>query len=90
MKILTKKLTKGKSDDYKCKPNCAHGCYCKPNVYRQCFLSSNIMAIYAVKDDTKCLLCETEVPRGTMKEHLDCDCPVFEPLGLKERPNYAF
>lgn len=85
MQILTRKLF-GKSEDFECKQNCGL-CYCEPAIkFRQRFLGSNIYAIYPIREDVKCILCEKEVARGSMEKHLDDDCFVFKPLGT---PNVA-
>ncbi|XP_055317136.1 uncharacterized protein LOC129576301 [Sitodiplosis mosellana] len=85
MQILTRKLF-GNSEDFECKQNCGL-CYCEPAIkFRQHFNGVNIYAIYPVREDVKCLLCEKEVARGSMEDHLDCDCFVFKPLGA---PNFV-
>lgn len=89
MQILTKKLF-GNPEDFECRQNCGL-CYCEPAIkFRQCFLGANIYAIYPVREDVKCLLCEKEVPRGAMEHHLDHDCFVFKPLsGLNQSNGFT-
>ncbi|XP_031625882.1 uncharacterized protein LOC116342417 [Contarinia nasturtii] len=81
IRVLSKKL-KGNSREFKCVKKCGVACYCPPQMkFREHFFGANIYAIYTVEENkVKCILCQEEMPKGTMDTHLDNNCPIFRPF----------